>query len=128
MIRIKPILPCQSIKEQVSFYESLGFNTIQIYTRPNPYAVVSYGSLELHIYGTKRDRICAESGNCSNNFNPSSLLITTLIPPTTVCYSIIHNHKLKRIRSTLPIKRSREPSLPPLRTFFSSAYSPKILL
>jgi hypothetical protein len=38
----------------VSFYESLGFKTIQIYTRPNPYAVVSYGSLELHFYGTKR--------------------------------------------------------------------------
>ncbi|TYP69370.1 hypothetical protein [Paenibacillus methanolicus] len=54
MIRIKPILPCPSIKEQVSFYESLGFKTIQIYTRPHPYAVVSYGSLELHFYVTKR--------------------------------------------------------------------------
>lgn len=54
MFRIKPILPCQSIKEQVSFYEILGFTTIQIYTRPNPYAVVSYDSLELHFYGTKR--------------------------------------------------------------------------
>lgn len=54
MIKIKPILPCQSIKEQVSFYESLGFKTIQIYTRPNPYAVVSYGTLELHFYGSKK--------------------------------------------------------------------------
>jgi hypothetical protein len=54
MIKLKPILPCQSIKEQVIFYESLGFKTIQIYTRPNPYAVVSYGTLELHFYGTKR--------------------------------------------------------------------------
>jgi len=54
MFKIKPILPCQSIKEQVSFYESLGFKTIQIYTRPHPYAVVSYGSLELHFYVTKR--------------------------------------------------------------------------
>lgn len=54
MIRIKPIFPCQSIKEQVSFYESLGFKTIQVYTRPHSYAVVSYGSLELHFYGTKR--------------------------------------------------------------------------
>ncbi|WP_054956995.1 hypothetical protein [Paenibacillus dakarensis] len=54
MIKIKPILPCPSIKEQVSFYESIGFKTIQIYTRPNPYAVVSYGPLELHFYGTKR--------------------------------------------------------------------------
>jgi hypothetical protein len=54
MINIKPILPCPSIKEQVSFYESLGFETIQIYTRPHPYAVVRYGSLELHFYVTKR--------------------------------------------------------------------------
>ncbi|MGO4549130.1 hypothetical protein AB4Z29_30510 [Paenibacillus sp. 2TAB23] len=54
MLRIKPILPCPSIKEQVSFYESLGFKTIQIYTRPNPYVVIRYGSLELHFYGTKR--------------------------------------------------------------------------
>ncbi|CAI6082644.1 hypothetical protein [Cohnella sp. JJ-181] len=38
----------------MSFYESLGFNTVQTYTRPNPYAVVRYGSLELHFYGTKR--------------------------------------------------------------------------
>ncbi|GGD96491.1 hypothetical protein [Paenibacillus nasutitermitis] len=54
MFKIKPILPCPSIKDQVSFYVSLGFKTVQIYTRPNPYAVVSYGSLELHFYGTKR--------------------------------------------------------------------------
>lgn len=54
MFKIKPILPCPSIKEQVSFYESLGFKTIQIYTRPNPYVVVDYESLELHFYGTKR--------------------------------------------------------------------------
>jgi hypothetical protein len=54
MTRLIPILPCQSIKEQVSFYESLGFKTIQIYTRPNPYAVVNYSTLELHFYGTKR--------------------------------------------------------------------------
>lgn len=54
MLKAKPILPCPSIKEQVSFYESLGFKTIRIYTRPHPYAVVSYESLELHFYGTKR--------------------------------------------------------------------------
>lgn len=54
MFKIRPILPCPSIKDQVSFYESLGFTTIRIYTRPNPYAVVRYDSLELHFYGTKR--------------------------------------------------------------------------
>jgi len=54
MVKMIPILPCPSIKEQVSFYESLGFITIQIYTRPNPYAVVGYRTLELHFYGTKK--------------------------------------------------------------------------
>lgn len=54
MFKIKPIFPCPSIKEQVAFYESLGFKTIQIYTRPHTYAVIRYGSLELHFYGTKR--------------------------------------------------------------------------
>lgn len=52
--KIKPILPCPSIKEQVAFYENLGFTTIQIYNRPNPYAVVRYGTLEMHFYGSKR--------------------------------------------------------------------------
>lgn len=54
MNRIMPILPCQSIKEQVAFYENLGFKTIQIYNSPNPYAVVRYGALEMHFYGSKR--------------------------------------------------------------------------
>ncbi|MFD2329064.1 hypothetical protein ACFSR7_07370 [Cohnella sp. GCM10020058] len=54
MVKIVPILPCPVIKDQVSFFESLGFETIQIYTRPNPYAVIRFGSLELHFYGTKR--------------------------------------------------------------------------
>lgn len=54
MNQIIPILPCPSIKEQVAFYESLGFTAVQITNRPNPYAVVRYGALEVHFYGTKR--------------------------------------------------------------------------
>lgn len=54
MNKIIPILPCQSIKEQVAFYEYLGFEIIQISNRPNPYAVVRYGALEMHFYGSKR--------------------------------------------------------------------------
>lgn len=53
-MKIKPILPCPSIKEQISFYEHLGFETIYLTNRPNPYAVVRYGSLELHFYGSKK--------------------------------------------------------------------------
>ncbi|WP_337101816.1 hypothetical protein [Paenibacillus sp. YIM B09110] len=54
MDKIIPILPCPSIKEQVAFYENLGFTIVQLYTRPNPYAVVQYGSIEIHFYGSKR--------------------------------------------------------------------------
>jgi hypothetical protein len=54
MNRIKPILPCPSIKEQVAFYESLGFTTIHMSNRPNPYAVVKYDTLEIHFYGSKK--------------------------------------------------------------------------
>lgn len=54
MDKVIPILPCPSIKEQVAFYESIGFTIVQTYTRPNPYAVVQYGSLEIHFYGSKK--------------------------------------------------------------------------
>ncbi|GLX67794.1 hypothetical protein [Paenibacillus glycanilyticus] len=60
--RIIPILPCPSIKEQVAFYEMLGFQTVQLYTRPNPYAVMKYGELELHFYGSKKT-VPAENSN-----------------------------------------------------------------
>jgi len=54
MNRIIPILPCQSVLDQVTFYEQLGFETVQVYTRPNSYAVVRYSVLELHFYGNKK--------------------------------------------------------------------------
>lgn len=54
MNRIIPILPCQSIKEQVAFYEDLGFTTAQVSNRPNPYAVVSLDTIVIHFYGSKR--------------------------------------------------------------------------
>lgn len=53
-MRLKPILPCPSIKEQISFYEHLGFETTYTTYRPRPYAVVNYGLLELHFYGSKK--------------------------------------------------------------------------
>ncbi|MCM3630806.1 hypothetical protein M3194_26070 [Paenibacillus glycanilyticus] len=38
----------------MAFYETLGFQTVQLYTRPNPYAVMKYGDIELHFYGSKK--------------------------------------------------------------------------
>lgn len=56
MNKIIPILPCQSVKDQVAFYEKLGFTSVHVSNpnRPNPYAVVIYGSLEMHFYGSKK--------------------------------------------------------------------------
>lgn len=54
MNKIIPILPCQSIREQVAFYEELGFRIVHTSNRPNPYAVVSLGDVEIHFYGSKR--------------------------------------------------------------------------
>lgn len=54
MNRIIPIMPCQSIKEQAAFYEALGFTTLQMSTRPNPYLSMRYGELEIHFYGSKK--------------------------------------------------------------------------
>ena len=54
MDRIIPILPCQSIKDQVAFYEQLGFTTHQISNLHGPYAVLSYGAIVIHFYGSKR--------------------------------------------------------------------------
>jgi hypothetical protein len=53
MNKIIPILPCQSIKDQVAFYEYLGFKTIQVTNRPYAYAVMRYGTLDLNFYGSK---------------------------------------------------------------------------
>ncbi|OGO79355.1 MAG: hypothetical protein A2Y23_01055 [Clostridiales bacterium GWB2_37_7] len=49
MNRIIPILPCQSIKEQVAFYKNLGFETIEIYTLPNPFNITDVGGNTLFI-------------------------------------------------------------------------------
>lgn len=54
MNKIIPILPCPSIKEQVVFFENLGFTTMEIFTSPNPYVALQYGTFEIHFYGSKK--------------------------------------------------------------------------
>lgn len=64
MDRVIPILPCQSIKEQISFYESLGFESVEIYTSPNAYAVMKYGEIEMHFYGSKKTAPSENANMC----------------------------------------------------------------
>lgn len=46
-----PILPCPDIDVAVTFYEALGFERTYRQTRPNPYAAVARGDLNVHVYG-----------------------------------------------------------------------------
>lgn len=46
-----PILPCPDIDVAVTFYEALGFERTYRQTRPNPYAAVSRGDINVHVFG-----------------------------------------------------------------------------
>lgn len=48
-----PMLPCISLDETMAFYRVLGFEVTHQQTRPNPYAVVRRGGVELHFFGIK---------------------------------------------------------------------------
>jgi catechol 2,3-dioxygenase-like lactoylglutathione lyase family enzyme len=45
-----PILPCVSINDTLEFYVALGFEITYQQTRPNPYACVRRGGIELHFF------------------------------------------------------------------------------
>ncbi|HEY0735663.1 MAG TPA: VOC family protein [Herpetosiphonaceae bacterium] len=49
--RIYPCLPCCDLDESVAFYEALGFTRTYRQMRPNPYAVVALGDLQIHLFG-----------------------------------------------------------------------------
>lgn len=48
-----PLLPCQSIGKVLDFYNALGFETTYRQDRPNTYAVVRRGGIELHFFVMK---------------------------------------------------------------------------
>jgi len=54
MNKVIPILPCPDIKAQVEFYQQLGFELIDLYTSPNPYAAMQFGTIELNFYGSRK--------------------------------------------------------------------------
>ncbi|HRN51588.1 MAG TPA: VOC family protein [Anaerolineales bacterium] len=49
--RTYPCLPCRDVDESIAFYENLGFKRTYRQLRPNPYAVVQYEDIHLHIFG-----------------------------------------------------------------------------
>ncbi|MGH3938458.1 MAG: bleomycin resistance protein [Pseudonocardiaceae bacterium] len=59
-----PILPCPSIPDVVGFYEALGFEVTHLQTRPNPYASLRYGDIELQFFGLKSVDPAASMSTC----------------------------------------------------------------
>lgn len=53
MTTMIPILPCRSIDEVLEFYRALGFTVTSQQTRPNPYAAVERGGMQLQFYGMR---------------------------------------------------------------------------
>ena len=49
--RMYPILPCRELDEAIAFYEALGFARTYRQLRPNPYAVVARGDMQVHLFG-----------------------------------------------------------------------------
>jgi hypothetical protein len=49
--RMYPILPCRELDEAIAFYTALGFARTYRQLRPNPYAVVARGEMQVHLFG-----------------------------------------------------------------------------
>lgn len=49
--RIYPCLPCSDLDDSIAFYQALGFTRTYRQLRPNPYAVVALGDLQVHLFG-----------------------------------------------------------------------------
>lgn len=49
--RTYPILPCRELDEAIAFYETLGFKRTYRQLRPNPYAVVAFEDIQIHLAG-----------------------------------------------------------------------------
>jgi hypothetical protein len=48
-----PILPCRSIDQTLDFYRAVGFAVTYQQARPNTYAVVNRGGIELHLFSMR---------------------------------------------------------------------------
>ncbi|QYK50325.1 MAG: VOC family protein [Anaerolineales bacterium] len=82
--RTYPCFPCRDLDESVTFYENLGFKRTYRQLRPNPYAVVQYEDIHLHIFGIE-------------GFNPADSYGTAIVvvPDTDAFY----RHIAERLRA-----------------------------
>lgn len=64
--RTYPCLPCRDLDEAITFYEALGFQRTYRQLKPNPYAVVNYEEIHIHLFGME-------------HFNPADSYGTVII-------------------------------------------------
>jgi catechol 2,3-dioxygenase-like lactoylglutathione lyase family enzyme len=62
--RTIPILPCRSIDDVLAFYEALGFAVTYRQERPNTYAVVARGAIEVQFFVLKDLEPAASYSTC----------------------------------------------------------------
>ena len=62
--RTIPILPCRSIDDVLAFYEALGFDVTYRQERPNTFAVVARGAIELQFFVLKELDPAASYSTC----------------------------------------------------------------
>jgi catechol 2,3-dioxygenase-like lactoylglutathione lyase family enzyme len=62
--RMIPILPCRSIDDVLAFYRALGFLVTYQQERPNTYAVVARGGIELQFFVLKQLDPAASYSSC----------------------------------------------------------------
>ena len=78
--RTIPILPCRSIDDVLAFYEALGFTVTYRQERPNTYAVVVRGGIELQFFVLKALDPAASYSTCYV-LVPTSIRSTRRSPP-----------------------------------------------
>lgn len=83
--RTYPCLPCRDVEESIAFYENLGFKRTYRQLRPNPYGVVQYEDIHLHLFGMP------------DGFDPADSYGTVIIvvPDTQALY----RHVAERLRA-----------------------------
>lgn len=65
MSKLFPILPCADMIAQIEFYQQLGFELVELFERPNRYAVVRLDDdITLHFYGSKHTPPEANASMC----------------------------------------------------------------
>lgn len=59
-----PLLPCRSINEMLEFYCALGFEVTYQQSRPNNYAAVRRGGIELHFFSMREYEAADSYSSC----------------------------------------------------------------